>query len=245
MKRNEFKALLAVSVIAVPLVFATGCGKKTDNTAVEPTVQAEITATIEEQAETIEESVEESIPDITFDKTLDKSMAGTYYVIAEDGISAYSEDSSESEVADTFPYDTELTVLGMSTDTNLFKVSNADGSYVWVSSEGLDTVRGGLQESMSEEPAPEETDTATEGSETASSGDTLEDIKKQDWYQSLTPDEKAAIEECFKNGGNGGSMVDPNWDNGQYSGGTSTDVPWSNITTGNNDYSDSTKHKLD
>ena len=76
MKRNEFKALLAVSVIAVPLVFATGCGKKTDNTAVEPTVQAEITATIEEQAETIEESVAESIPDITFeepDETLDES----------------------------------------------------------------------------------------------------------------------------------------------------------------------------
>ena len=68
MKRNEFKALLAVSVIAVPLVFATGCGKKTDNTAVEPTVQAEITATIEEQAETIEESVAESIHDITFEE---------------------------------------------------------------------------------------------------------------------------------------------------------------------------------
>ena len=76
MKNNEVKALLAVSVIAVPLVFATGCGKKTDNTAVEPTVQAEITATIEAQAETIEESVEESIPDITFDEpeeTLDES----------------------------------------------------------------------------------------------------------------------------------------------------------------------------
>ena len=76
MKRNEFKALLAVSVIAVPLVFSTGCGKKTDNTAVEPTVQAEITATIEAQAETIEESVAESIPDITFEEpeeTLDES----------------------------------------------------------------------------------------------------------------------------------------------------------------------------
>lgn len=244
MKRNEFKALLAVSVIAVPLVFATGCGKKTDNTAVEPTVQAEITATIEEQAETIEESVEESIPDITFDETLDESMAGTYYVIVEDGISAYSEDSYESEVADTFPYDTELTVLGMSTDTNLFKVSNADGSYVWVSSEGLDTVRGGLQESVSEEPAPDETDTATEGSETASSGDTLEDVKKQDWYKSLTPAERAALDDYFKNGNSGGG-VDPNWDNGQYSGGTSTDVPWSNITTGNGDYSGLIPSKLD
>lgn len=246
MKRNEFKALLAVSVIAVPLVFSTGCGKKTDNTAVEPTVQAEITATIEEQAETIEESVEESIPDITFDETLDESMAGTYYVISEDGISAYSEDSSESEVADTFPYDTELTVLGMSTDTNLFKVSNADGSYVWVSSEGLDTVRGGLQESVSEEPAPEETDTATSSTASDGSDFTLESVREQDWYKNLSPEAQKSVDDAIRNGGSSGnSMVNPNWDNGQYSGGTSTDVPWSNITTGDGDYSGLIPSKLD
>ena len=76
MKNNEVKALLAVSVIVVPLVFSTGCGKKTEAPAVEPTVQAEITSTVEEQAETIEESVAESIPDIIFeepDETLDES----------------------------------------------------------------------------------------------------------------------------------------------------------------------------
>ena len=246
MKNNEVKALLAVSVIAVPLVFATGCGKKTEAPADTASTVA-VTETM--VAETIEDGLAnmgiELETEVSIDKTLDESMAGTYYVISEDGISAYSEDSSESEVAETFPYDTELTVLGMSTDTNLFKVSNADGTYVWVSSDGLDTVRGGLQESVSEEPAPDESDTATKGSETASNGDTLEDIKKQDWYQSLTPAERASLDDYFKNGGNSGGGVNPNWDNGQYSGGTSTDVPWSNITTGDNDYSDSTKHKLD
>ena len=246
MKNNEVKAFLAVSVIAVPLVFATGCGKKTEAPADTASTVA-VTETM--VAETIEDGLAnmgiELETEVSVDETLDESMAGTYYVITEDGISAYSEDSSESEVADTFPYDTELTVLGMSTDTNLFKVSNADGTYVWVSSDGLDTVRGGLQESVSEEPAPDETDTTTKGSETASGGDTLEDIKKQDWYQSLTPAERASLDDYFKNGGNSGGGVNPNWDNGQYSGGTSTDVPWSDIETGNNDYSGSTKHKLD
>ena len=243
MKRNEFKALLAVSVIAVPLVFATGCGKKTEAPADTASTVA-VTETM--VAETIEDGLAnmgiELETEVSVDETLDESMAGTYYVVSEDGISAYSEDSSESEVADTFPYDTELTVLGMSTDTNLFKVSNADGSYVWVSSDGLDTVRGGLQESASEEPAPDEN--TTDGSETASNGDTLEDVKKQDWYQSLTPAERAALDDYFKNGNSGGG-VDPNWDNGQYDRGDGSETVWSNITTGNGDYSGLVPSKLD
>ena len=246
MKNNEVKALLAVSVIAVPLVFATGCGKKTEAPADTASTVA-VTETM--VAETIEDGLAnmgiELETEVSIDETLDESMAGTYYVISEDGISAYSEDSSESEVADTFPYDTELTVLGMSTDTNLFKVSNADGTYVWVSSDGLDTVRGGLQESVSEEPAPEETDTETKGSETASNGDTLEDIKKQDWYQSLTPAERASLDDYFKNGGNSGGGVNPNWDNGQYDRGDGSETTWSNIETGKGDYSDLIPSKLD
>ena len=246
MKRNEFKALLAVSVIAVPLVFATGCGKKTEAPADTASTVA-VTETM--VAETIEDGLAnmgiELETEVSIDETLDESMAGTYYVISEDGISAYSEDSSESEVADTFPYDTELTVLGMSTDTNLFKVSNADGTYVWVSSEGLDTVRGGLQESVSEEPAPDETDTET-STASNSSGFTLESVREQDWYKNLSPEAQKSVDDCIRNGGSsGGSMVNPNWDNGQYSGGTSTDVPWSNITMGNGDYSGVPKHKLD
>ena len=233
MKNNEVKALLAVSVIAVPLVFSTGCGKKTEATADTASTVA-VTETL--VAETIEDGLPnmgiELETEVSVDETLDESMAGTYYVISEDGISAYSEDSSESEVADTFPYDTELTVLGMSIDTNLFKVSNADGTYVWVSSDGLDTVRGGLQESVSEEPAPDETDTET-STASNSSGFTLESVREQDWYKNLSPEAQKSVDDCIRNGGSSGnSMVNPNWDNGQYSGGTSTDVPWSDVTIG-------------
>ena len=246
MKRNEFKALLAVSVITVPLVFSTGCGKKTEAPADTASTVA-VTETM--VAETIEDGLAnmgiELETKVSIDETLDKSMAGTYYVISEDGISAYGENDLDSDVVETIPYDTELTVLGMSTDTNLFKVSNADGTYVWVSSDGLDTVRGGLQESVSEEPAPDESDTATKGSETASNGDTLEDIKKQDWYQSLTPAERASLDDYFKNGGNSGGGVDPNWDNGQYDGGDGSETVWSDIITGNGDYSDLIPSKLD
>ena len=247
MKNNEVKALLAVSVIAVPLVFSTGCGKKTEAPADTASTVA-VTETM--VAETIEDGLAnmgiELETEVSVDETLDESMAGTYYVIAEDGISAYSEDSSESEVADTFPYDTELTVLGMSTDTNLFKVSNADGTYVWVSSEGLDTVRGGLQESVSEEPAPDETDTATSSTASDGSDFTLESVREQDWYKNLSPEAQKSVDDAIRNGGSSGnSMVNPNWDNGQYSGGTSTDVPWSDITTGNGDYSDLPPCKLD
>lgn len=246
MKRNEFKALLAVSVIAVPLVFSTGCGKKTEAPADTASTVA-VTETM--VAETIEDGLAnmgiELETEVSVDKTLDESMAGTYYVIAEDGISAYSEDSSESEVADTFPYDTELTVLGMSTDTNLFKVSNADGTYVWVSSEGLDTVRGGLQESVSEEPAPDESDTTT-STASNSSGFTLESVREQDWYKNLSPEAQKSVDDAIRNGGSSGnSMVNPNWDNGQYDRGNG-DVPaGGDIIIGNGDYSDLPPCKLD
>ena len=126
MKRNEFKALLAVSVIAVPLVFSTGCGKKTDNTAVEPTVQAEITATIEEQAETIEESVAESIPDVSFeepDETLDESeeYAGVMYAVGE--VSIFAEPSEDAEVIGTLSEGEEVSVLGILHEAEFYKVS--------------------------------------------------------------------------------------------------------------------------
>lgn len=246
MKRNEFKALLAVSVIAVPLVFSTGCGKKTEAPADTASTVA-VTETM--VAETIEDGLAnmgiELETEVSVDETLDESMAGTYYVISEDGISAYSEDSSESEVADTFSYDTELTVLGMSTDTNLFKVSNADGTCVWVSSEGLDTVRGGLQESVSEEPAPDETDTTT-STASNSSGFTLESVREQDWYKNLSPEAQKSVDDAIRNGGSSGnSMVNPNWDNGQYDRGDGSETTWSNITTGSGNHDGIIPNKLD
>ena len=122
----KYKFLITFVVIAVPLVFATGCGKKTDNTAVEPTVQAEITATIEEQAETIEESVAESIPDITFeepDETLDESeeYAGVMYAVGE--VSIFAEPSGDAEVIGTLSEGEEVSVLGILHEAEFYKVS--------------------------------------------------------------------------------------------------------------------------
>ena len=135
MKRNEFKALLAVSVIAVPLVFSTGCGKKTDNTAVEPTVQAEITSTVEEQAETIEESVAESMPDLSFGETLDESELYTEDnnedIIVEETKSAEQTDSDVVVVdgrtyEDGLCYDEEEGILYVSDGKEVMTITKAE-----------------------------------------------------------------------------------------------------------------------
>lgn len=126
MRKKDVRALLTVTVITVPLVFATGCGKKTDNTAVEPTVRAEITATIEEQVETIEESVAESIPDVSFeepDETLDESelYVGDMYAIGE--VSVYAEPSEDAEVIGTLSDGEKVSVLGILHEAEFYKVS--------------------------------------------------------------------------------------------------------------------------
>lgn len=74
MKNNEVKALLAVSVIAVPLVFATGCGKKTKAPADTASTVA-VTETM--VAETIEDGLAnmgiELETEVSIDETLDES----------------------------------------------------------------------------------------------------------------------------------------------------------------------------
>lgn len=74
MKRNELKALLAVSVIAVPLVFSTGCGKKTEAPADTASTVA-VTETM--VAETIEDGLAnmgiELETEVSVDETLDES----------------------------------------------------------------------------------------------------------------------------------------------------------------------------
>lgn len=219
MKNNEVKALLAVSVIAVPLVFATGCGKKTEAPADTASTVA-VTETM--VAETIEDGLAnmgiELETEVSVDETLDESMAGTYYVISEDGISAYGENDLDSDVVETIPYDTELTVLGMSTETRLFKVQLADSteaSSLWVSSEHLDTVRGGMQESANEDSAVEENSTQT----SENTGNLPSSFAGQDWYEALSPAEKAEVDEALNNARTGVGGVDPNWADGKYESG--------------------------
>lgn len=210
MKKNELRALLAVTVIAVPLVFTTGCGKKAEAPADTVVTEAVSTTPI---PETIEETVEETIPDVTIpeEEVLDESMAGTYYVISEDGIPAYGENDPDSEVVETIPYDTEVTVLGMSTETDLFKVQlttsddSAEADSLWVSSEFLDTVRGGLQDAGGEVAPPAES--ADSGTGTGSgSGASYED---EEWFKALTPEEQEEYRRDMEilNGG-GGTDID-------------------------------------
>lgn len=212
MKKNELRALLAVTVIAVPLVFTTGCGKKAETTPVDT-----ITETVSPTPipETIEEDLTDEGIEVTptpeAEETLDESMAGTYYVISEDGIPAYGENDLSSEVVETIPYDTEVTVLGMSTETNLFKVQltdSAEANSLWVSSEFLDTVRGGYVPVDDESEAPSE-DTTVENT-----GDLPSSFAGQDWYEALSPAEKAAVDEALNNAHNGVGGVDPNWADG-------------------------------
>ena len=219
MKKNELRALLAVTVIAVPLVFTTGCGKKAEapaDTVVTETVSpTPIPETIEEDL--TDEGIEVT-PTPEAEETLDESMAGTYYVISEDGIPAYGENDLDSEVVETIPYDTEVTVLGMSTETNLFKVQltasaddSAEANSLWVSSEFLDTVRGGYVPVDDESEAPSEDPTAPT---TENTSDLPSSFAGQDWYEALSPAEKAAVDEALNNAHNGVGGVDPNWADG-------------------------------
>lgn len=202
----KYRFVKALIVIAVPLVFTTGCGKKTEAPADTVVTEAVSTTPI---PETIEETVEETIPDVTIpeEEVLDESMAGVYYVISEDGVSAYSDNDVASEVVETIPYDAELTVLGMSEDTSLFKVANADGTFVWVSSEFLDTVRGGLQDAGGEVAPPAES--VDSGTGTGSgSGASYED---EEWFQHLTPEEQEEYRrdmEILSSGGGGVAAID-------------------------------------
>ena len=231
MKKNELRALLAVTVIAVPLVFTTGCGKKAETTPVDT-----ITETVSPTPipETIEEDLADEGIEVTptpeAEEVLDESMAGTYYVISEDGIPAYGENDPDSEVVETIPYDTEVTVLGMSTETNLFKVQltasaddSAEANSLWVSSEFLDTVRGGYVPVDDESEAPSE-DTTVENT-----GDLPSSFAGQGWYEALSPAEKAAVDEALNNAHNGVGGVDPNWGDA-YETGSGGDVPMDTTT---------------
>ena len=240
MKKNELRALLAVTVIAVPLVFTTGCGKKTeapaDTVVTETVTETPIPETIEEDL--ADEGIEVT-PTPEAEETLDESMAGTYYVISEDGIPAYGENDPDSEVVETIPYDTEVTVLGMSTETSLFKVQLTDSTEansLWVSSEFLDTVRGGLQDAGGEVAPPAES--ADSGTGTGSgSGASYED---EEWFQALTPEEQEEYRrdmEILNGGGGGVPDIGATWDeiareNGWYDDGTpheGTSVDWGSV----------------
>lgn len=172
MDNKKFKLSLAITVLAIPLTFTgcSGCGGNKDiediASGIESIEESEVKDTIEEDladegiivdTQTQESEVTPTPTPEADISTLDTSMAGTFYVIAKDGIPYFAEDDESSEVLGTFEYDTVLTSVGMSTETSLFRIELADGSFVWVSSEYLDTVRGGYNPSATPSETPSDT----------------------------------------------------------------------------------------
>ena len=193
MESKKIKLVLAMTVIAVPLVFTgcSGCGKSVDEVPVDDAVVESTTNT--DVNETIEEDLADAgivvTPETTPEadaSTLDESMSGTYYVIAEEGIPYYAEDDTTSDVLGTLVYDTEVTALGMSTETNLFQIELEDGTKAWVESGNLDVVKGGYQ--------VVDDDTATETpSEGTSEEKTEVEQNAEDFMNSLTEEEKQEL----------------------------------------------------
>lgn len=196
MKKSELRALLAVTVIAVPLVFATGCGKKTESMPVETVTQVE-TETLPStpipesslgvvELEPLEPS--ESTPEIpVVEDFLDESMKGIYFVVAKEGIPAYAEDGIDSEVLETIPYGTQLTGFGMSRNTHMFKVQIADSAeedIYWVSSEFLSASPNELQDAGGEAAPPAEpAENNVAGGDAWTEVDPYLDYENEDWYK--------------------------------------------------------------
>ena len=144
MDNKKMMAVLAVTVLAIPVAMS-GCGKSSEEVPADDTV-----VSVDESNTVVNDTIEEDLSDmgIVVESDLDESMAGTYYVIAEDGIPYYAEDDTTSEVLGTLAYDTEVTSLGMSLKTNLFQIELEDGTKVWVENGDLDTFRGGYDEEV-------------------------------------------------------------------------------------------------
>ena len=124
MKKNELRALLAVTVIAVPLVFTTGCGKKAETTPVDT-----ITETVSPTPipETIEEDLTDEGIEVTptpeEEEVLDDSemYVGDMYAVGE--ISVYAEPSEDAEVISTLSDGEKVTALGILHEAEFYKVS--------------------------------------------------------------------------------------------------------------------------
>ena len=216
MRKKRLIGALAVTVLTIS-VSLIGCGK--DSVPAESN-----TVVMEDQTDVVvnETSKEDSANmGIEVESDLDESMAGTYYVIAEEGIPYYAEDDTTSEVLGTLAYDTEVTSLGMSLKTNLFQIELEDGTKVWVENGDLDTFRGGYDESVNL-VKDEDTETKEEPEYTPQTNNSLPADSNSG---SLTDAEFNAILEQYgfapqdNTSGSSGGYVPPeqaeefNWDN--------------------------------
>ena len=156
-------AVLAVTVIAVPLVFTTGCGKKAeapaDTVVTETVTETPIPETVEEDL--VNEGIEVT-PTPEAEETLDDSemYVGDMYAVGE--ISVYAEPSEDAEVISTLSDGEKVTALGILHEAEFYKVSTDDTLEGYVRTVDLEDEGGDYTEEnnevvTAEETAPEET----------------------------------------------------------------------------------------
>ena len=136
MKKSELRALLAVTVIAVPLVFATGCGKKTTPAPVgsEPVVQETVPYSTPEDDPNVQ--TPESLPDDVVSVTptepqitepegevLDTDSMYICDMYAVSDISVYEEPVEGGSVIATVAKGGKVSVLGILHEAQFYKVS--------------------------------------------------------------------------------------------------------------------------
>ena len=163
MDSNKFKLVLAMTVLTVPLVFTTGCGKKAETTPVDTVTETVSTTPI---PETIEEDLTDEGIEVTptpeAEEVLDDSemYVGDMYAVGE--ISVYAEPSEDAEVISTLSDGEKVTALGILHEAEFYKVSTDDTLEGYVRTVDLEDEGGDYTEEnnevvTAEETAPEET----------------------------------------------------------------------------------------
>ena len=137
------KVITALSIVSLVLALSA-CGNNAEVPAtpvvVEQVVEAVVTDTVEEDLAGLGIIVSD----------IDESYAGVYYSIGENSL--YKEPNMSSESLQTVEDEGEVTAIGLFKNTEFFKVTTADGKTGYMQGVALDTIKGGYNESMAEEP---------------------------------------------------------------------------------------------
>lgn len=231
MEKKKMIAVLAITVMAVPLVLS-GCGKDIDGVPVEDT-QVSVESTVESE---VNETIEEDLADVGIEVTptpeatpaptpevnkveIDTSMADTYYIIIQDQ-NIYKEPDINSDVITTCIVDTMITVSGIHEESGMFEVVDADGAVIgYVDSGFCDLSKGGYQ--VDEETAipDEDTTASTEDTQQGIQPPTQEEAQAtlpssfagEPWYEALTPAEKAQVDNALQNSLDGTASSGSTW----------------------------------
>ena len=247
MEKKKMIAVLAITVMAVPLVLS-GCGKDIDEVPVEDT-QVSVESTVESE---VNETIEEDLADVGIEVTptpeatptptpevnkveIDTSMADTYYIIIQDQ-NIYKEPDVNSDIITTCIVDTMITVSGIHEESGMFEVVDANGDIIgYVESGFCDTIKGGYQ-SVEEDTTTSTEDTSDEKTEVEQNADefmgSLTEEEQQELLDQIESSRNEGIPNSFweqygqggSSGGSTGVGQAPIIDNSNMSGGDYSDA---------------------